>query len=56
MLVAVVLVAYSLELLQVFIPNRDGRLPDAIEKCLGGRAGIAVGWAINKLISRTSAS
>ena len=49
--VAVVLVAFGLELLQVFIPTRDGRLPDAMEKCAGGLVGAAAGWAVNKLIS-----
>ena len=35
--------AVTLELLQNFVPDRDPRLLDAIEKLLGGTAGIALG-------------
>ena len=35
--------AVILELLQIFIPDRDARVMDVIEKLLGGAAGIVLG-------------
>ena len=49
---AVVAIACGLEFLQLFIPTRDGRLPDAIEKSVGGLAGVAMGWALSKTADR----
>ena len=51
---AVIAIACGLEFLQTFIPSRDGRLPDAIEKSLGGLVGVAGGWATDALSTRLS--
>jgi VanZ family protein len=38
--------AIILELLQIFVPDRDARVIDALEKSVGGAAGILVGRAL----------
>ena len=38
--VVVTLIACGLEYLQTFVPTRDGRWPDAVEKTLGGVVGV----------------
>jgi len=44
--------AIALELLQIFIPGRDARVLDALEKLAGGTAGISVAWAFLRLQRR----
>ena len=39
-------IAFGLEFAQIFIPTRDGRLLDAVEKSAGGLAGVMVGIII----------
>ena len=45
-LLGVVVIACGLEYLQTFIPSRDGRLPDALEKCAGGSLGASAGFVV----------
>ena len=42
-MLGVVLIASGLEWLQTFIPTRDGRLADALEKTAGGLLGVSTG-------------
>ena len=47
--------AILLEVLQIFIPDRDARVIDAVEKIAGGAAGIAgVSWLLPALLPRIS--
>jgi VanZ family protein len=41
--------AIVLELLQMFFPDRDARVLDALEKLAGGIAGITIAWALLRL-------
>ena len=48
-LAAVLGIACGLEAIQTFIPTRDGRLSDAMEKSAGGLGGIVSGWIFTGL-------
>lgn len=50
--VAICAIAFALEFLQIFIPTRDGRLLDALEKSAGGLAGVMVGLIVSLLVER----
>lgn len=41
--------AVLLEVLQVFTPDRHGRVLDAVEKIVGGAFGIVIGWMVLKV-------
>jgi VanZ family protein len=45
--------AIILELLQIFIPDRDARIIDALEKLAGGAAGIVAARALLSLIKHS---
>jgi VanZ like family len=49
--------AVLLELLQLFVPDRDARIIDAVEKIVGGAAGIAgASWLLPVLAPRISSA
>jgi hypothetical protein len=49
--------AILLELLQLFVPDRDARIIDAVEKIVGGAAGIAgASWLLPVLSPRISSA
>lgn len=56
-LIAVALVVLGatvlLELLQLVTPTRHGRFPDAVAKLIGGVAGLAVGYVVNRIRHRS---
>ena len=45
-------IACCLEWIQTFVPTRDGRLSDALEKSCGATFGVAVGWVLELVIRR----
>jgi VanZ family protein len=45
---ALIILACGLEYAQTFIPTRDGRIPDALEKCIGAVIGAAIGSRITR--------
>ena len=49
---AICAIAFALEFWQIFIPTRDGRLLDALEKSAGGLAGVMVGLIVTLLVER----
>lgn len=49
-LVTVVCAVIALELVQLFVPGRHAKLPDAMEKIVGGTIGIAVPLLLAKII------
>ena len=51
-LLVTVLVAVGLEYAQTFDPGRDGRLPDAVEKIVGGIIGVLVGLGLTRWAER----
>ena len=50
--VAVVVIACGLEYAQTFIPTRDGRMLDAVEKSAGGLTGVGLGLVFSELAER----
>jgi VanZ family protein len=48
-LVGLAFLAFGLEYLQTFIPTRDGRMFDAMEKLVGAGAGATFGLVVNRL-------
>ena len=51
-LLITVFVAIGLEYAQTFDPGRDGRLPDAVEKIVGGGLGVLAGLGFTYLVAK----
>ena len=49
---ALVFLACGLEYAQTFIPTRDGRIPDALEKCAGAVIGAVMGIVVTRICER----
>ena len=45
---ALVILACGLEYAQTFVPTRDGRISDAVEKCVGAVIGAAIGLLVTR--------
>ena len=45
-------IACCLEWIQTFVPTRDGRLSDALEKSFGETLGVAAGWMLELVVRR----
>jgi VanZ family protein len=49
---ALIVLACGLEYAQTFIPTRDGRIPDAVEKCVGAVIGAAMGLGVTRFCEK----
>jgi VanZ family protein len=49
---ALIILACGLEYAQTFIPTRDGRIPDAVEKCVGAVIGAAMGLGVTRFCEK----